>query len=259
MLLKGKVKYQSNIKKFQEENKIWIEDYALYMAVKGYFGLRSWREWEDEEIKLRKPKALEYYRNILREEIDFWIFLQYIFFKQWQNVKKYANEKGIFIIGDIPIYVAEDSADTWANSEIFLLDDTKTPIKVSGCPPDAFSRTGQLWGNPIYNWKEIEKREFKWWIDRIRGNYKLYDMIRIDHFRGFESYWEIPYGDPTAEKGQWVQGPGMKLFKALQAELGDLPIIAEDLGYLTESVIQLRKDTGYPGMKVLQFAFDARK
>ena len=256
---RGKVKYQSNIKKFQEENKIWIEDYALYMAVKGYFGLRSWREWEDEEIKLRKPKALEYYRNILKEEIDFWIFLQYIFFKQWQNVKKYANEKGIFIIGDIPIYVAEDSADTWANSEIFLLDDTKTPIKVSGCPPDAFSRTGQLWGNPIYNWKEIEKREFKWWIDRIRGNYKLYDMIRIDHFRGFESYWEIPYGDPTAEKGQWVQGPGMKLFKALQAELGDLPIIAEDLGYLTESVIQLRKDTGYPGMKVLQFAFDARE
>lgn len=256
---RGKVRYKDEINHFREENKIWIEDYALYMAVKSHFGLRSWQEWEDEEIKLRKPFALQHYRKKLKEKIEFWIFIQYLFFKQWHKVKKYANQKGIYIIGDIPIYVAEDSADTWANSELFLLDKNKTPIKVAGCPPDAFSKTGQLWGNPIYNWEELDKKHFTWWIQRIKGNYQLYDMIRIDHFRGFDSYWEISYGDPTAEKGRWVKGPGMKLFNALRAELGNLPIIAEDLGYLTESVIQLREETGYPGMKVLQFAFDARE
>lgn len=228
------------------------------MAVKYQFNLRSWQKW-DEDIKLRKKHAVKYYRKKLKDEMDYWIFLQYIFFKQWMKLKKYANEKGISIVGDIPIYVAEDSADTWANSEIFLLNKDKIPIKVAGCPPDAFSTTGQLWGNPIYKWDLLEERNFDWWIDRIKRNAKLYDVIRIDHFRGFESYWEIPYGDDTAENGRWVKGPGMKLFKTIKKELGDVNIIAEDLGFLTSEVIKFRQDSGYPGMKVLQFAFDTRE
>jgi len=182
-----------------------------------------------------------------------------LFFEQWINLKTYANEKGIKIIGDIPIYVANDSADTWANNEIFLLDERNSPTKVAGCPPDAFSSTGQLWGNPLYNWEVLEKRGFEWWMERIEGNIKLYDVIRIDHFRGFESFWSIPYGDKTAENGKWVKGPGMKLFNAIRKEIGEVNIIAEDLGFLTEDSIQLREDSGYPGMKVLQFAFDPRE
>ena len=255
---RGKNQYSLQIEEFQKENKDWLEDYAFYMAVKVYFDLRSWQEWDDD-IKLRIPKAIKRYKEELREEIQFWIFLQYIFFKQWCDVKVYANEKGINIIGDIPIYVAEDSADTWANSELFVLDQNKCPLVVAGCPPDAFSKTGQLWGNPIYDWEALKKRNYDWWIKRIKASYKLYDLIRIDHFRGFESYWEIPYGDLTAEKGRWVKGPGIEIFHALKKELGELPIIAEDLGFLTEDVIQLRKDTGYPGMKVLQFAFDTKE
>jgi 4-alpha-glucanotransferase len=255
---KGSKKYKEQIKVFREENEHWLEDYALYMAVKYQFNLRSWQKW-DEDIKLRKKHAVKYYRKKLKDEMDYWIFLQYIFFKQWMKLKKYANEKGISIVGDIPIYVAEDSADTWANSEIFLLNKDKIPIKVAGCPPDAFSTTGQLWGNPIYKWDLLEERNFDWWIDRIKRNAKLYDVIRIDHFRGFESYWEIPYGDDTAENGRWVKGPGMKLFKTIKKELGDVNIIAEDLGFLTSEVIKFRQDSGYPGMKVLQFAFDTRE
>ncbi|RKD27516.1 4-alpha-glucanotransferase [Caminicella sporogenes DSM 14501] len=254
----GKDKYKDEIRKFEEENKDWLEDFSLYMAIKSQFNLRPWQEW-DEDIKLRKKEALKKYKKDLKDEIEYWVFLQFLFFKQWFALKKYANERGIQIIGDIPIYVAEDSADTWANSEIFLLDEDKMPLKVAGCPPDAFSKTGQLWGNPIYRWDLLEKRNFDWWIERIRMNSRLYDVIRIDHFRGFESYWEIPYGDETAVNGRWVKGPGIKLFKAIKKELGNIKVIAEDLGFLTDEVIKFREETGYPGMKVLQFAFDTRE
>ncbi|MCT4620338.1 MAG: 4-alpha-glucanotransferase [Marinisporobacter sp.] len=254
----GKEKYEEEMKSFQEENNDWIEDYALYMAVKNEFQLKPWQEW-DEDIKLRKEEAVSHYKKILKEEINYWVFLQFVFFKQWDNLKQYANKKGIRIIGDIPIYVAEDSADTWANSEIFLLDEEKKPIKVAGCPPDAFSATGQLWGNPIYRWDDLEEMGYGWWIHRIKGSYKLYDVLRIDHFRGFESFWQVPYGEETAVNGEWVKGPGNNLFHAIKNSLGDLDIIAEDLGYLTEEVINFREETGYPGMKVLQFAFDTRE
>lgn len=255
---KSKGKYEYKIEKFKEEHSHWLEDYALYMAVKEKFGLVSWQQW-DEDIKLREEKVLKKYKEQLREEIDYWVFLQYLFFKQYNELKGYANSNGIKIIGDIPIYVAEDSADTWANSDIFLLDEAKRPTVVSGCPPDAFSETGQLWGNPIYNWEVLEKQGYKWWIERIRANSKLYDVTRIDHFRGFESYWEVPYGDENAVRGTWVKGPGLKLFDAIKEALGEINIIAEDLGFLTEKVIDFRIKSGYPGMKVLQFAFDSKE
>ncbi|MTK10905.1 MAG: 4-alpha-glucanotransferase [Clostridiaceae bacterium] len=254
----SKGKYKDELKNFRFENKAWLEDYALYMAVKSEFDLKSWQEW-DTDIKLRKKTALEHYKEELKSEIDYWVFLQYIFFKQWAALKNYANINGIKIIGDIPIYVAEDSADTWANSEVFMLDEEKRPIVVSGCPPDAFSATGQLWGNPIYNWSHLEKTHYKWWIERIKGNINLYDVTRIDHFRGFESFWQIPYGEPTAVNGKWVKGPGIKLFNAVKEVLGEVDIIAEDLGYLTQEVIDFRDASGYPGMKVLEFAFDTRE
>ncbi len=254
----SKGKYKDELKNFRFENKAWLEDYALYMAVKSEFDLKSWQEW-DTDIKLRKKTALEHYKEELKNEIDYWVFLQYIFFKQWAALKNYANINGIKIIGDIPIYGAEDSADTWANSEVFMLDEEKRPIVVSGCPPDAFSATGQLWGNPIYNWSHLEKTHYKWWIERIKGNINLYDVTRIDHFRGFESFWQIPYGEPTAVNGKWVKGPGIKLFNAVKEVLGEVDIIAEDLGYLTQEVIDFRDASGYPGMKVLEFAFDTRE
>lgn len=254
----SKGKYDKEIDQFKKENNNWIEDYALYMAIKEKFDLKPWQEW-DEDIKLREEKALTKYKNLLKEEIEYWVFLQYIFFKQWTGLKEYANKSGIKIIGDIPIYVAADSADTWSNCEAFLLDENKEPVVVAGCPPDAFSATGQLWGNPIHNWEYLEKTGYKWWIERVKGNTKLYDVTRIDHFRGFESYWEIPFGEETAINGRWVKGPGMKLFKAIREVLGEVEIIAEDLGFLTDEVIQFRMYSGYPGMKVLQFAFDSKK
>jgi len=251
-------KYHKEIKKFKEENKDWLENYSLYMAVKSKFNLKSWQEW-DEDIKLRDKKALESYKEKLEEEIEYWTFLQYLFFQQWSNLKRYANMNGIKIIGDIPIYVAEDSADTWANSKVFLLNEKRKPTKVSGCPPDAFTSAGQLWGNPIYDWDYLESTGYKWWIERIKGNTNLYDITRIDHFRGFESFWQIPYGDKTAVNGQWAKGPGIKFFKAVKEALGEVEIIAEDLGFLTKEVINFRNAVGYPGMKVLEFAFDTRE
>lgn len=246
------------ILKFKENNIDWIDDYSLYMAVKTNFNLKSWQDW-DEDIRLRKPEAIKYYKDNFQDEINFWVYVQYEFFKQWNRLKKYANDRGIKIIGDIPIYVAEDSADIWANSDLFLLDDDNRPLKVAGCPPDAFSETGQLWGNPIYNWEVMEEKGFEWWVKRIEGNYKLYDIVRIDHFRGFESYWEVPYGEKTAVNGEWIKGPGMKLFNVIKRELGDIHVIAEDLGFLTQEVLDFREESGYPGMKVLQFAFDVRE
>jgi 4-alpha-glucanotransferase len=227
------------------------------MALKNHFNLKSWQTW-DEDIRLRKKEAISRYKEELKNEINYWRFLQYEFYKQWKALKSYVNDLGIEIIGDMPIYVAEDSADVWANPEAFLLHKkTLKPLKVAGCPPDIFAVTGQLWGNPIYDWNYMEKTDYKWWVDRIRQSLNLYDVLRIDHFKGFESYWSIPYGEATAENGEWVKGPGIKVFNAIKDELGDVNIIAEDLGTLTEETIKLRNDTGFPGMKILTFAFDS--
>lgn len=240
---------------FCKDNQHWLPDYALYMALKNQNDGKSWIEWE-EEIRLRKPEAVEYYKKELEEECNFYEFLQYEFHEQWTKVKEYAHKKGIQIVGDVPIYVAFDSADTWANPELFQLDEKNLPLGVAGCPPDAFSATGQLWGNPLYNWAYHKKTGYDWWLKRIAYCFDLYDIVRIDHFRGFDEYYSIPYGDETAVNGHWEKGPGMDLFNTVKEKLGELDIIAEDLGFLTESVFQLLKDSGYPGMKVLQFAFD---
>ena len=240
---------------FCKANQHWLPDYALYMALKNQNDGKSWIEWE-EEIRLRKPEAVECYKRELEEECNFYEFLQYEFHEQWTKVKEYAHEKGIQIVGDVPIYVAFDSADTWANPELFQLDEKNLPLGVAGCPPDAFSATGQLWGNPLYNWAYHKKTGYDWWLKRIAYCFDLYDIVRIDHFRGFDEYYSIPYGDETAVNGHWEKGPGMDLFNTVKEKLGELDIIAEDLGFLTESVFQLLKDSEYPGMKVLQFAFD---
>lgn len=256
--LKAKKVLNNEIKEFVVENKSWLNDYAMYMAIKEKMNFVSWQEW-DLDIKLRKEESMKHYRMSLADEIGFWEFIQYEFYKQWNELKAYVNELGIQIIGDIPIYVASDSSDTWAHPELFKLDEDKNPITVAGCPPDAFSETGQLWGNPIYDWDYLEKTEYAWWVMRIKESLKLFDVIRIDHFRGFESYWEVPYGETTAVNGKWVKGPGLKLFKQIREDLGEVNIIAEDLGFLTDEVLEFRDATGYPGMKVLQFAFDTRE
>ena len=243
---------------FVAENAFWLSDYSLYMAVKDSYKGKSWSEW-DGDIRLRKPEAIEKYAEKLKEEILFYEFQQYLFDTQWRKLKKYANDKGVKVIGDIPIYVALDSADTWANPELFQLDENRRPTGVAGCPPDAFSATGQLWGNPLYKWDYHKETEYAWWIQRISYCYKLYDVVRIDHFRGFDEYYNIPFGDTTAEFGRWEKGPGYDLFKVMKKKIGNKPVIAEDLGFLTPTVNQLLKKSGYPGMKVLQFAFDSRE
>ena len=245
-------------KKFVEKNAYWLEDYALFMALKNANGGKSFLEW-DEDIKLRKPEAMEAAKEENADEVLFFEFQQYEFAKQWEALKKYANKKGIEIIGDIPIYVALDSADTWANPELFQLDKSCTPIGVAGCPPDAFSATGQLWGNPLYKWDYHKKTDYAWWMKRIAYCYELYDIVRIDHFRGFDEYYFIPYGDETAEFGHWEKGPGYSIFETMKKELGEKKVIAEDLGFLTDTVIELVEKCGYPGMKILQFAFDSRE
>ncbi len=236
----------------------WLSDYSLFMALKNESGGRAWNTWE-EGLRLRKKDALKEAREKFAEEVDFYSFLQFLFFEQWSRLKSYANENGIDIIGDIPIYVAFDSADTWANPELFQLDKNNVPIDVAGCPPDAFSATGQLWGNPLYRWDYHEKTGYKWWLKRIASCYRIYDVIRIDHFRGFDEYYAIPFGSPTAVNGEWRKGPGFELFDTMNKALGERPVIAEDLGFLTPSVIKLVQKTGYPGMKILQFAFDSRE
>lgn len=236
----------------------WLEEYSLFMSLKEHHENRPWQEWT-LEYKQRDAKALESFKKDNHEAISFWVYLQWVFFEQWLTLKKYANAKGVEIVGDMPIYVSSDSADTWAHTELFYFDESSNPIAVAGCPPDAFSETGQLWGNPLYDWDKNEETGFQWWIERMKSSMDLYDVIRIDHFRGFESYWEIPAEDDTAENGRWIKGPGMKLFEAIHSAIPSMRIIAEDLGFLTEKVIQLVKDSGYPGMKVLQFAFDSRE
>ena len=243
---------------FLERTKQWLNDYALFMAVKNKYDGKSYSEW-DEDIKTRQTAAVERYTQECQEEIDFYKFQQYYFAKQWNELKTYANKNGVEIIGDIPIYVAFDSSDTWANPELFQFDENLQPVAVAGCPPDAFSATGQLWGNPLYKWDYHKETNYEWWVRRIAYCYELYDVVRIDHFRGFDEYYSIPYGDATAEFGHWEQGPGYDLFKVIKEQLGKKNVIAEDLGFLTDTVIKLVKKTGFPGMKILQFAFDSRE
>lgn len=243
---------------FCKEQEDWLGDYALFMALKDAHGGASWSEWE-EELKLRKPEAMKKASEELSEEIDFWKMLQYLFYKQWNSLKAYANENGIKMIGDAPIYVAMDSSDVWANPTQFYLDEELTPIDVAGCPPDAFSEDGQLWGNPLFRWDVMKKDDYAWWTKRIEKMTKLFDIIRIDHFRGFDSYYAIPFGEKTARNGEWREGPGIELFRTMEKKLGKMNIIAEDLGFLTDSVKQMLKDSGYPGMKLIQFAFDTRE
>lgn len=235
----------------------WLSDYALYMALKDVHSGAAWYEW-DEPLRHRHPQALDKARDELRYGMDFYTFLQYHFYRQWHALKAYANEKGIRIIGDIPIYVAYDSADVWAHPELFQLNENKQPRAVAGCPPDGFSPDGQLWGNPLYDWKAHADTGFGWWIKRLAHCFSLFDVVRIDHFRGFDEYFSIPYGDTTAHGGHWEKGPGMKLFRMVEQSLGRHEVIAEDLGFMTDSVRQLVRDSGFPGMKVLQFAFDSR-
>ncbi len=242
---------------FCEKNDFWLTDFALFMALKDKHGGASWSDWK-KELRNREEKALEEAKKQCEADILFWKVTQYLFFEQWNALKTYANEQGISIIGDLPIYVSLDSVDVWAQPELFQLDENKVPKEVAGCPPDGFSADGQLWGNPLYDWEYMEQHGYRWWIRRIQYLCHVYDVLRIDHFRAFAGYYAIPYGDTTARNGHWKQGPGMKLFSAVERTIGKQRIIAEDLGHVTDDVRQLLKDSGFPGMKVLQFAFDRR-
>ena len=243
---------------FVEENVWWLEDFGLFMALKERFRGQPWQKWS-VSLMMRLPEIMASYRKELAEEIRFQYFQQYLFFRQWKALRSYANEKGIRIIGDVPIYVPLDSADVWANPQLFQLDSACRPKLVAGCPPDSFTAEGQLWGNPLYDWDRMRETGYGWWIRRLRAAAKMYDVVRLDHFRGFESYWAVPAGDKTAANGSWKQGPGADFIGAVKEALPELSFIAEDLGYLTPEVKKLQQDSGYPGMKVLQFAFDSRE
>jgi 4-alpha-glucanotransferase len=234
----------------------WLADYSLFAALKDEHQGKEWNTWE-AGLAGRERKAIEEARGRLKDRIEAQELLQYLFFRQWLELKKYANGKGIKVIGDMPIFVAHNSADVWANPALFKLDDAGDPMVVAGVPPDLFSKTGQLWGNPVYDWDEVRARGFGWWVSRMRETLKTVDIVRVDHFRGFAATWEVPAGDETAEQGEWVEVPGRELFQALKKALGDLPVLAEDLGTITPDVIELRDELGLPGMRVLQFAFSA--
>ena len=242
---------------FVTENTKWLESYALFMALKSYYNGLPWYEW-DFDIRMYQESAIEKLLPSLQKEIDFWKFVQFEFYSQWRKLKKYANKKGVKIIGDIPIYVSYDSVDVWSNPALFELESDKTPINVAGCPPDGFSKTGQLWGNPLYKWDVHKKSGFLWWIERIKHCFEMYDALRIDHFRGFDEYYSIPYGSKDATNGKWRKAPGKELFKAIKEKLGEKEIIAEDLGFITDSVKELLDYCQFPGMKVFQFGFDER-
>ena len=241
---------------FCDANNWWLHDFALFMALKEHFGGKSWSRWPEELVR-RDTRALAEYGELLGSRVGEEKYVQWQFRRQWKELKAYANGRGVDIIGDMPIFVAYDSADVWANQELFHLDATGKPMVVAGVPPDYFSKTGQLWGNPLYNWGRVADTGYSWWIARLRNDLDLYDLIRIDHFRGFEAYWEVPSGEKTAVNGRWVEGPGDALFAALRGNLGALPLIAEDLGVITPAVEALRDRYGLPGMKILQFAFDS--
>ena len=255
---RGWDKQAGEIAAFRAGNGEWLEDYALFMAVKRHFGMKAWTEW-DEDIRLRWPEAVAKYTAELDEDIRLFVYIQFKFYEQWEKLRAYAHSKHIGIIGDMPIYVAMDSADVWADPKSFQLDEKNVPVEVAGVPPDYFSADGQLWGNPLYDWDAMKEDGYSWWIRRIEGAAKLYDVLRIDHFRGLESYWAVPYGEATAKNGRWVKGPGMDLVGVLTREFPQIQFIAEDLGFLTPEVRQLLEDSGLPGMKVLEFAFDSRE
>lgn len=245
---------RSAFETFAQQQAAWLEDYALFRALKDAHGGVAWNEWEPSLVR-RSSAALTRAREELREQVEAHMFYQFLFFRQWFGLKKYCNEKSIKIVGDLPIFVAQDSADVWTNPEQFKLDKNGKPLVVAGVPPDYFSSTGQLWGNPLYNWERMQEDGFKWWIERVRATLTVVDIARVDHFRGFAACWEIPGGDKTAERGQWVEAPGRELFTAIRKTLGELPIIAEDLGVITPDVVALREEFGFPGMRILQFGF----
>lgn len=254
---KSRISENQDFQQYLADNGWWLEDYALFMALKDRFEGKCWNEWP-EDIRLRWGYSMDYYRKELYFDIEFQMFMQYLFARQWQELKAYANGKGVEIIGDIPIYVAMDSADTWSHPELFQLNEKCEPLAVAGCPPDGFSATGQLWGNPLYNWDYHRSTSFDWWMSRLWYAFNMYDVLRIDHFRGFDEYYSIPYGAKDAVNGHWEKGPGIDLFNCMKYCLGDRRVIAEDLGFMTDSVRQLVRDSGFPNMKVLEFAFDAR-
>jgi 4-alpha-glucanotransferase len=251
---KNSAELKHQFEKFCSDNKDWLEDYSFFMAAKDFHEGALWTEW-DKELVLRKEKELEKWKTKLSDGINYHKFIQFIFFKQWLELKEYANNKGIKIIGDIPIFVAYDSADVWADKKLFSVDKEGNLETVAGVPPDYFSATGQLWGNPLFKWDEMKKDDFLWWRKRLANQLRLVDIIRIDHFRGFDKFWEIPGGSLTAEKGRWVKAPGEKLFNTINKYMGELPVIAEDLGVITKAVRELRDKFDFPGMKILQFAF----
>ena len=243
---------------FCREHSSWLPDFALFMALKDENAGKPWYQWEDG-LKFRDPEVLWAARQSLKEHIRFYSFVQYLFFTQWQALRQYAHDAGIQIIGDVPIYVPYDSCEVWRDPELFQLDETLTPTAVAGCPPDAFTEDGQLWGNPLYRWDVHKANGYSWWLRRLGAASRLYDVVRFDHFRGFEAYWAVPYGDTTARNGRWIKGPDMDFIRAIQKGLPHMEMIAEDLGFLTPEVLRLRDESGYPGMKVLGFAFDSRE
>ncbi len=244
---------------FRRANSDWLEDFALFSACKEHFGMKPWTEWEDDDLRLRRSDdVLARYASLLREKVEQCIYTQFLFSRQWEALRSYVHDKGIDIIGDVPIYVPLDSADVWSNAEYFQLDEQRRPTEIAGVPPDYFTEDGQLWGNPLYDWDRMRSDGFSWWIRRMRAAAKLFDVVRIDHFRGLESYWAVPAGDDTARNGHWKPGPGKEFITAVKTALPELRIIAEDLGFLTDEVVELREFSGFPGMKILQFAFDPK-
>ena len=244
--------------RFRAENDCWLPDFALFMALKGKYNGKPWYQWDDA-IKFRQPQAWNDAFIELTDDVRFYCFVQYLFYKQWNALRAYAHENGVSIIGDVPIYVPYDSVEVWKDPALFQMNEDLTPTAVAGCPPDAFSEDGQLWGNPLYRWDDMAANGYEWWINRLAAAGRLYDVIRIDHFRGFEAYWSVPYGDTTAKNGKWVKGPDMDFIRTVKERLPHIRFIAEDLGFLTQEVLDLRDNSGYPGMKVLGFAFDSRE
>ncbi len=249
--------YKRDFENFKSENSWWLNDYSRFMVFHEHFGHTMWTTWE-HDIKFRQPEAVDALSNLLSEKIEFQRFAQFMFYRQWYKLKHYAEQHEVNILGDIPIYVSLDSSDCWMNPELFLFDENLNPKQVAGVPPDLFSETGQYWGNPVYSWDIHEKTNFEWWKKRLKTNFKMFHIVRIDHFRGFESFWSItPTPEETAVHGKWVKAKGYEFFRAFRAEFGDLPVVAEDLGVITDEVVRLRDDFGLPGMKILQFAFDS--
>lgn len=247
-------RFQDEYWKFLDEHAWWLNDYAMFMAARKHFKGLEWGKWE-EPVKFRKDDAMDVLRDELSDEIEFQKYLQFVFFRQWHRLKAYANQKGVDVVGDVPLYVSGDSADVWANTDIFKLDDQLKPIEVGGVPPDYFSETGQLWGNPVFDWERLRERDYDWWVARLHFNLRMFNCVRIDHFRGLESFWSIPAKEATAMNGSWLPAHGHALLQILKDHLGDLPFIAEDLGTITSEVDKMRDDYDLPGMKVLQFAF----